>query len=82
MKVFVKIYPITGVCTVTQEVEVELHDGVLSELPERLQEQLGVDAIPVETLMFLRGGAALDVRTQVQLHDGDRLWVLPHISGG
>ena len=61
--------------------EFSLVEGSTNEFLSCLQEEVGAP-LPLEMLMFLRNGRGLDLRENAQLSDGDRLWVLPQISGG
>ena len=76
------MFPIAGINDAAREMELVLSDGSLDELLTSLQEEAGAAPLPLETLMFLNNGQGLDIHENVQFHDGDRLWVLPQISGG
>jgi len=82
MKIYVKMFPIAGICDAAREMEFSLREGNLSELLFCLQEEAGDAPLPMETLMFLLNGRGLDIHEDAQFSDGDRLWVLPQISGG
>jgi len=82
MKIFVKMFPIPGICTESREMEFALCEGNLNELLVCLQEQVGAITLPLETLMFLHNGRGVDINENLQFRDEDRLWILPQISGG
>jgi len=81
MKVSVKVFPIAGVSDATQELEVTLSEGNLSELVAFLQQRFSVDPHD-ESIMILHNGQALDSYADVILSEGDRLWMMPCLSGG
>ena len=81
MKIQVRIFPIAGLCDKTEEHEIPLEDGSLNGLMARLRELLGADLSGNEKLMFLHNGYALDIEKTV-FRDGDKLWLLPRLSGG
>ena len=76
------MFPIAGISDASWEMELVLCEGSLDELLNGLQKEAGAAPLPLETLMFLLNGQGLDIHENVQFRDGDRLWVLPHISGG
>jgi len=82
MKIYVKMFPIPGICDTSREMEFELREGTLNELLICLREEAGDAPLPLEMLMFLHNGSGLDIHENTQLSDGDHLWVLPQISGG
>ena len=82
MIIYVKIFPIAGICEAARDMEFELREGSLDELLSCLREELGAAPLPLETLMFLLNGRGLDINEPAQFSDGDRLWILPQISGG
>ena len=83
MTVHIKLFPIAGICNQSQEMELALEEGKLGEALTKLYERLGVDLdVKLEKLMLLHNGRALDMRKNVVFQDGDRLWLLPLLSGG
>ena len=82
MKIYVKIFPIAGICEASREMEFSLSDGNLNELLKCIREEMSTAPLPLDTLMFLLNGRGLDLNENVQFHDEDRLWILPLISGG
>ena len=82
MKVLVKVFPAAGLCDQTQELEITLEEGSLSELLTLLQERLSVNPGKIEELMFVHNGRAMDRREDVLFQDGDQLWLMPMLSGG
>ena len=83
MTVHIKLFPIAGVCNQSQELELILEEGKLGEVLANLHERLGVNlAVKLEKLMLLHNGCALGNRKDVAFQDGDRLWLLPLLSGG
>ena len=81
MKVSVKVFPIAGVSDAAQELEVTLSGEKLSELIAFLQQRFSVDPRD-ESIMILHNGQALDSYVDVILSEGDRLWMMPCLSGG
>ena len=81
MKIYVKMFPIAGICDSSREMVFSLAEGNLNELLPYLQKQAGAP-LPLEKLLFLHNGRGLDIHENKQFSDGDRLWVLPMISGG
>ena len=82
MKIYVKMFPIAGICEAAREMELELGEGNLDELLIFVREHAGVTDLPLETLMFLLNGRGIDIQENVQFRDGDHLWLLPKIYGG
>jgi len=81
MIVNVKIYPIAGLNDSAKEKEVTLSEGRLSELLVILNQQLGDDLCKYG-IMILNNGHSLDIDAEATLTDGDKIWVMPHLSGG
>jgi molybdopterin converting factor small subunit len=81
MNVHVKIFPIAKLNNTAQELEVELAQGHLSELMVFLRRQIG-DEISEKSLMLLHNGQGLDMNTDMVLQEGDKLWLMPMLSGG
>jgi len=82
MKINVKMFPIAGICDAAREMEFALREGNLNELLACVQKETGDTPLPLETLMFLHNGRGLDIHENAQFSDGDRLWIMPMISGG
>jgi len=82
MKIYVKMFPIAGICDAAREMEITIREGNLNELLICLQDQTGAASLPLETLMLLHNGRGVDIHENMQFSDGDRLWILPQISGG
>ena len=81
MKVSVKVFPIAGVSDAAQELDVTLSEGNLSELIAILQQRFSVDPHD-ERIMILHNGQAIDSYADEILSDGDRIWMMPCLSGG
>jgi len=81
MTVHVKIFPIAEVSDEAQEMQVNLVNGHISEFFVFLNQRLGFDPYEKD-LMLLHNGRGLDMREDVDLQDGDRLWLMPMLSGG
>ena len=82
MKVHIKVFPIAGLCSQSQNLDLALEQGSFNEMLMGLQSRLGVNQGKFVNLMFLHNGRALDRRNDVIFQDGDQLWLLPLISGG
>jgi len=82
MKMNVKVFPVTGLCNRTREMEVNLEEGSMSELLAHLQKQLDADLPETESLIFIHNGHGLDKCKNVVFQDKDQLWLLPILSGG
>ena len=82
MKIQVKIFPCDGLCSESEELEIQLEEGRLGELIALINKRLGTDLSKIEKLMFLRNGRAIDREQDTVLLDGDKIWLLPQISGG
>jgi len=82
MKIYVKLFPIPGICEASREMEFSLNEGTPNELLICVQEETGTDPLPLDILMFLLNGRGLDMNESSRFHDGDRLWILPRIEGG
>ena len=81
MIVNVKIYPIAGLNDSAKEKEVTLSEGCLSELLTILGQKLG-DDLRNHGVMILNNGHSLDIDEEATLTDGDKIWVMPRLSGG
>ena len=82
MKVQVSVFPIAGLCSQKQEMELALEEGSMGELETLLFNRLGVKFRKAEALMLMLNGRGLDIHEEVVFCDGDQLWLLPQISGG
>jgi len=82
MKIYVKLFPIPGICEASREMEFNLNEGTPDELLICVQEEAGADPLPVDILMFLLNGRVADINEKTRFSDGDRLWILPQIEGG
>ena len=82
MKVSVRVFPIEGMCSQSQDLDMTLEEGSFGEVLTFLQMRFDVTMDKLESLMFLHNGYGLDRRKNVVFHDGDQLWLLPLLSGG
>ena len=82
MKVQVSVFPIAGLCNEKQEIELAMEEGNMGELETLLFNRLGVKLQKAEALMFMLNGRGLGRDEEVVFCDGDKLWLLPQISGG
>ena len=82
MTLYIKVFPITGLCDETQKLTITLEDGVFSKVLSHLQERFGTESLKTEALMFLHNGVALDRSKDIVFQDGDELWLMPLLSGG
>ena len=88
MMIFIKVFPIVGVCDQSQELEIPFENSKMSEVLTHLEKRVGFKlADKYEKLMLLHNGQVLDIdvlkRSQeVVFEDGDKLWLLPLLSGG
>ena len=81
MNVYIKIFPIAGLCDETRKLELTLEEGSMSEVLTNLREQFNVNP-KIEELMFLHNGRALNRHKNTVFRNGDELWLLPMLSGG
>ena len=88
MMIFLKVFPIVGVCDQSQELEIAFEKNKMNEVLTHLEERVGFSlADKFEKLMLLHNGQVLDKDVlnrskEVVFEDGDRLWLLPLLSGG
>jgi len=81
MNIQVKIFPIAGCNDTSHEIEITLSQGHLGELMSYLQQYLGKD-LHDESVMVLHNGQGLDLNSDVQFKEADKVWVMPRLSGG
>ena len=81
MNVIVKVFPIAGLSDETQEMAVTLSDGNLCELIALIQKRLDAD-LRVSNIMILHNGHSIDIDNDTALENGDRVWLMPRLSGG
>jgi molybdopterin converting factor small subunit len=82
MKIRVKIFPAAGLSDKTQEFDMELKEGNISEVLTSLQKRLNFNPDILETINFIHNGRLLVTREKVIFSDEDQLWLMPQISGG
>ena len=81
MNISVKIFPIANLCDSKQEFEAALAEGALSELLVHLNERFGADFRRGD-VMLLHNGRSIDLNAEAKLQNGDKVWLMPHLSGG
>ena len=81
MKIYVRIFPIAGLFDATQELEVKLIEGRLSELMNSLNQSLGADLLDKD-ILILHNGHSLDIKSDTLFSDGDQIWIIHCLSGG
>ena len=82
MNVHIKVFPITGLSEQRQEMELTLEEGNMGELKSLLFDRLGRKPDNSQAYMFLLNGCGMEDWEKAAFRDGDRLWMLPQISGG
>ena len=82
IKIEVHIFTIAGLCEKKSDLVISLKEGNIDELEACLVEKFNVDLSQAEDFMILLNGRGVDRHGAVAFKDGDKLWLLPQISGG
>jgi molybdopterin converting factor small subunit len=82
MKVKIKVFPIAGLCDQSMALDLDPEEGGMSGLIMCLRERLGKNPLEIENIMFVHNGRLISRLEDAVLLDGDKLWMMPQVSGG
>ena len=83
MKVYLKIFPISGTCPETKDIYLELTDGAtVAELLEKAEAELHAPIPTDGKVMMLHIGVAVDIAGDPgrELGKDDWLWLMPAVG--